>query len=102
MGPLFGTRDSSVAPDLSLPKSTLAAKWLTSPEASASAWARSRHQVASRATPAAPSTIVFAPPGDEILGSGSPKRKARLKSAPREGAPPPGRVAEAGPAWGAA
>src|SRR3954454_8681654 len=102
MGPLFGTRDSSVAPDLTLPKSTPAAKWLTSPEASASAWARSRHQVASRATPTPPSAIVFATPGDEILGRGSSKRKARLKRAPPEGAPPPGRVAEDGPTWGAA
>src|SRR3954471_87355 len=90
--PVFGTGESSFCLAASFPKSTTALKWLTSPEANASAWAFSFHQVPSAASPTLPSTMVLATPGEEITGLGSSKRKARLKMAAPDAAAPPGVV----------
>ena len=79
----------------SLAKSTCAEKRLMSPEASASAWARSRHQVPSTAAPAAASAIVAPTSALLTSGIGSSKRKATLKSAAPLAAAPPGESPDA-------
>src|SRR3954453_7611685 len=94
-GPVFGTADSSFCRPASLPKSTTALKWLTSPEASALAWDFSFHHVPSAASPTPPSAIVLATPGELITGLGSSNRKAGLNRAAPEAAAPPGALAPA-------